>query len=177
MPSSLSDVKTILARISNNVSSLDMLIEFERTLEITHTYAYKNWDMGELVDGPNIERYWVTCTFMYPKSAMPDPEGALRLQKHGCKVFYKKDVFLCPTKIKSINSYENQYTKKAILKKHDVWLVTITVPRKFIDDRINDYELEEDEVNTDDISSEYDKSMAEQPETDDFSKEEDDDII
>ena len=37
-----------------------------------------NWFKGEIVEGPEIEKYWVTVTLMYPHKLMPTP-GAERI--------------------------------------------------------------------------------------------------
>ena len=68
-------------------SALETLMDFERVLDTANIYAYKNWMEGEIVEGPHIDRYWVTVTLMYYKNQMPDPEGAMRLTKNGCKVY------------------------------------------------------------------------------------------
>ena len=52
--------------IFTSESSLRTLLDFERVLDDADLYAYKNWLIGELVDGPRIKRYTVTCTFLYP---------------------------------------------------------------------------------------------------------------
>ena len=45
-------------------ASVNALLDFERVLDEVDIYAFKNWDLGELVQGPEIGRYSVTCTFM-----------------------------------------------------------------------------------------------------------------
>ena len=34
-------------------------------------YTYKNWLEGEVVAGPEVGRYWVDITLMYPREQMP----------------------------------------------------------------------------------------------------------
>jgi hypothetical protein len=43
--------------------SLLSLLDFERVLDELDLYAFKNWQIGELVSGPVIGKYTVTCTF------------------------------------------------------------------------------------------------------------------
>jgi hypothetical protein len=69
--------------------SLLTLLDFERVLDELDIYAFKNWDIGELVAGPEISKYRVTCTFMWPEKLMPDPRGARRLVPFGLD-FYSK---------------------------------------------------------------------------------------
>ena len=44
--------------------SLASLMDFERVLDELDLYAFRNWQLGELVSGPDIGRYTVSCTFM-----------------------------------------------------------------------------------------------------------------
>ena len=154
MPKTINDTIAALKRANENTTSLDMLLEFEKTLDDASLYAYRNWMDGELVEGPIINRYWVTTTWMYPKKHMPDPSGGMRLVKYGCKVLYKEDVFKQPTKVLGPEDIEpgKEQPKKAKMEEHDVWLVTIMMPRKFVDEsqegilRIGDQELDVEDV-------------------------------
>ena len=51
-------------RINGNKTLLDMLLEFEKVLDDTGIYAYKNWMSGEVVEGPILERHWFNVTLM-----------------------------------------------------------------------------------------------------------------
>ena len=79
--------------------SLGILKDFERVLDELDVYVFKNWEDGELLEGPKDERHFTTCSFMWPREKMPDPTGGKRLTDFGCKVFYKKDVYVYPRKI------------------------------------------------------------------------------
>ncbi|BDR25751.1 structural protein [Pseudomonas phage vB_PaeM_PA5oct] len=127
-----------LVQIAGNNKVLDMLIELEKTLDNCNVFSYANWNKGELVAGPFISRYWVTTTWMYNEKDMPDPDAGLRLLKYGCKVKYERDVFLEPKKVTGRPDYENPATKQAKIEELPIWLVTITMPRKFIDEAIID---------------------------------------
>jgi hypothetical protein len=70
--------------------SLLSLLDFERVLDELDLYAFKNWAIGELVQGPEIGKYRVGCIFMWPEKLMPDPRGAKRLLPFDCEVRYKK---------------------------------------------------------------------------------------
>ena len=59
--------------------SLLTLLDFERVLDELDLYAFKNWQIGELVQGPTIGKYRVSCIFMWPERLMPDPRGGRRL--------------------------------------------------------------------------------------------------
>ena len=86
-------------------SSLEMLLDFERVLDELDLYSFENWIDGELVSGPRIERYWVECTFMWPRKKMPDPRGAARLIPYGCKISYEKSSIKVPTEIKTPDDF------------------------------------------------------------------------
>lgn len=45
-------------------NAMATLLDFERCLDDADLYAFKNWLFGELVNGPQITRYQVSCTFM-----------------------------------------------------------------------------------------------------------------
>ena len=47
--------------------SLLNLLDFERVLDELDIYAFKNWEIGELVQGPTISKYKVSCIFMWPE--------------------------------------------------------------------------------------------------------------
>jgi hypothetical protein len=164
MSKHLNDVKNKLSYINANVNVLDLLMEFERTMDMADVYAYRNWMEGEIVEGPKIDRYWVTVDFMYPKSLMPDPMGGMRLVKLGCKVTYKKDKFKVPVEIKGRSSYSNFSSKTPKIKNHDVWIISIRMPKRFMDERLLDG-LQSDEaqdtfnIPTDDISAAYDADV------------------
>ena len=82
-------------------SAVNTLMDFERVIDELNVYAFANWKSGELVDGPKYERYFVSCTFMWPYKKMPDPRGGERLLDYDCTVTYRKDVLEYPIKVKS----------------------------------------------------------------------------
>lgn len=108
--------------------SINVLLDFERVLDDADLYAYKNWIQGELVDGPEIKRYTVGCTFMYPKKLMPDPRGGKRLLRIGCEVRFKQATVKVPIEIKDMNDYKagTHYPK---MTEKQVWLVNIVMPK------------------------------------------------
>ena len=46
--------------------SMNTLLDFERVLDDADLYAFRNWELGELVQGPDVGRYSVSCVFMWP---------------------------------------------------------------------------------------------------------------
>lgn len=119
-------------------SALSVLKDFERVLDEMDIYVYKNWEDGELVQGPAVERHWVTSKFMWPEDKMPDPMAAKRLLDYGCKVSYQKSHFVKPRQVKKPNDIRPG-TKKGKLDRHPIWLVEIAMPKKLVDDIFNGY--------------------------------------
>lgn len=165
MPKKVNDILALLRRVGGQSTSLDMLMEMEKTLDAANLYAYKNWMCGELVEGPSINRYWFTTMWMYPYKMMPDPQGALRLLKYGCKVSYAKDTLLEPKSVKNPEKdlkggYSNERKQAKILRK-PVWLVQIKMPRKFVDEAHDALlQFEDGEIDMDDINSAYDEELG-----------------
>lgn len=132
MATDLDSIKKTLVNISKGESLLDTLLEFERTLDNAEIFAYKNWILGELVEGPIIQRYWYKTVWMYPYAMMPDPNAGLRLTKLGAKVSFSKGTFNKPVKVHGPEDWVNPETKRAKMAHHEVWLVTIELPIKYI---------------------------------------------
>ena len=75
MAQSLKDIISNVKDVSMSDSALETLLDFERVLAEMNLYAFQNWKLGELIDGPNVGRYRVSCSFMWPLSLMPDQIG------------------------------------------------------------------------------------------------------
>jgi len=166
MPKNTNEIQALIKRVSGQESSLNMLMEFERTLDAANLYAYQNWMSGELVEGPVIDRYWFTTTWMYPHKLMPDPAGSLRLLKFGCKVSYKKDTLKEPTRVFSgedLKDGQSSERKQAKILKKPVWLVTIEMPRKFVDEAQDAMlEFEDGAIDVEDITAAYDEDLGDE---------------
>ena len=124
--------------IYDSDTSFQILKDFERVLDELDLYVYKNWEEGELLSGPKIERHWVTCKFMWSRDKMPDPMGAKRLVDYDCKIGYKKDHIVKPRKVKSPDDFRPG-TKKGKLDRHPIWIVEIQMPKKLIADIYTSY--------------------------------------
>ena len=111
--------------------SLGILKDFERVMDELDIYVFKNWENGELLEGPIDSRHFVTCSFMWPEEEMPDPSGGKRLLDRGCKVTYKKDILFKPRPIKGPEDYRPGTTKGKI-DGHDIWVVEIKMPKELI---------------------------------------------
>jgi hypothetical protein len=127
------DVIKNVQTLSENNNAFKVLKDFERVLDELDVYVFKNWEEGELVAGPDVSRYGVTCKFMWPRDEMPDPEAGKRLNDYGCKVIYKKESILVPRKIKDPDDYRPG-TKKGKIDSHPIWTVEISMPKKLMQD-------------------------------------------
>ena len=130
----------LLKRLSDSSNLTDVLIQMEDFMDSLDLYVFKNWFEGEVVQGPEIRRYWVKMTLKYDYEMMPDPAGGMRLIKHGAKVTYRKAKEEVPVPIKSPDDYQDG-TKKPKMSLKDIWLVEIDIPRRFIDE-LDDQDLE-----------------------------------
>jgi hypothetical protein len=140
------------------------LLDFERVLDSLDIYAFKNWELGELVQGPTITKYRVSCVFLWPENLMPDPRGGRRLLPFDCEVKYKRTNMKIPLKIEDPKDYRPG-TKIARIIEKKVWLVEITIPKALMSDiRTGSVELEEQELDLDELDNAYysDKEEAEQ---------------
>jgi hypothetical protein len=139
--------------------SLAMLLDFERVLDEVDIYAFKNWAIGELVSGPNISKYKVSCTFMWPEKLMPDPRGGRRLLPFDCEVEYKRHELRIPVKITDPSDYRGG-TKKAKLVEKPVWLVEITMPKSLMSDiKTGSIELEGEDIDLGDLDDAYEQDL------------------
>jgi hypothetical protein len=155
MANHIKDVIENTKEIYMSDSALSTLMDFERVLDELDMYVFKNWKAGELVAGPAYEKYFVTCTFMWPHKLMPDPRGAERLQDYDCEIKWTKDVLEYPVKVKDPSDYKPG-TKVPKLGKVPVWLVEITMPKKLMFEiERGSLELESESIEAEDIESAY----------------------
>ena len=139
--------------------SLLTLLDFERVLDELDLYAFKNWQIGELVAGPDIGKYRVTCIFMWPEKLMPDPRGARRLLPFDCEVKFKKTRMKVPMKVENPSDFRPG-THKARLVEKKIWLVEITMPKSLMNDiRTGSVELEDEEIDLEDLDQAYEQDL------------------
>lgn len=139
--------------------SIALLLDFERVLDEADVYAYRNWELGELVQGPITKRYSVCCMFMWPYKLMPDPRACKRLINLGCKITWKKTKIEVPVEVDDYDDFQpgTRYPK---MKKRSVWLVNIEMPKEIMDDiRQGSVELADQTVDLDELDTAYDEDM------------------
>lgn len=139
--------------------SMSTLIDFERVLDESDLYAFRNWDLGELVIGPTVKRYTVSCVFMYPHKLMPNPKGAKRLLRIGCDIKFKKTKIEVPVKIKNPGDYKPGTHYPKMVKK-EVWLIYIEMPKALMNDiREGSIDLAGQNIDLEDLDSAYDDDL------------------
>jgi len=139
--------------------SMATLIDFERCLDEADLYAFKNWELGELVSGPDVKKYSVSCVFMWPYKLMPDPRGAKRLLSVGCKIRFKKTKIKVPVQIDTPDDYMpgTRYPKSA---EKMVWLIYIQVPSELMDDvKEGSIELADQTIDLEELDDSYDEDL------------------
>ena len=135
------DIEDILKNIESiydSNTSFNVLKDFERVLDELDVYVYENWSEGELLAGPDIDRHWITCSFMWDREKMPDPMGGKRLLDYDCKVTFEKTHIIVPRKIKSQGDFRPN-TRKGKLDKNPIWVVKIQMPKRLIADIYSGY--------------------------------------
>lgn len=153
----ISDVIENTKDIFMTDSSLATLLDFERVLDELDLYVFANWKDGELVEGPVYEKYFVTCTFMWPYKLMPDPQGGKRLLDYDCEVYYSKDCLEYPIKIKTPDDFEPG-TKMPKMGKKPIWLVTIVMPKKLMQEiQQGSLDLESATLDMEDVEQAYEE--------------------
>lgn len=155
MPKNIKDVIENIKTISMTDSAVNSLLDFERVLDELDLYAFSNWKKGELVEGPVYEKYFITCTFMWPYKLMPDPRGGERLLDYGCEVKYEREHLQYPIKIKDYDDFKPG-TKVPKQARVPIWLVTIVMPKQLMQE-INQgsVELESGTVDAENIEQSY----------------------
>jgi hypothetical protein len=149
----VNNIQTILT----SDGTMNALLDFERVIDNADVYAFKNWRLGELVDGPIVKRYDITCTFMWPTGLMPDPRGAKRLLPLGCQVGFKKIKIKVPIEIKRPSDFKPGTHYPRMIDR-EVWLVNIVMPRRLMDDiRDGTIEIADQNIDLEDLDRAYEK--------------------
>ena len=136
------DVIKNIQTLAADDSAFKILKDFERVIDELDLYVFDNWENGELLKGPDVSRYFVSCKFMWPRKDMPDPSGAERLLDYGCQVKYQKSSVLVPRKVYKPADFRPG-TKKGKIDPHPIWIVEIIMPKKLMQDIFTGKELKD----------------------------------
>lgn len=159
------DFDSIISTVKGILTSdgaISILLDFERVLDECDIYAFKNWILGELVQGPVVGRYGVSCTFMWPYKLMPDPRAVKRLLVVDCKVEMMKTKIKVPVEVKNYDDLVpgTNYPKGV---EKEVWLVKITIPNQLLDDiKEGSIDLAGSNIDLEDLDKAYDEDLDKQ---------------
>jgi hypothetical protein len=138
---------------------MSVLLDYERVLDDLDIYAFKNWELGELVQGPDIGRYNTTCIFMWPYKLMPDPRAVKRLLAVGCEIKWMETEIKVPVEVENYDDLVpgTNYPKGA---KRKVWLVKITIPMDLMDDiKQGSIDLAGSTIDLEDLDTAYSEDL------------------
>lgn len=148
-----------LENLHNSPSVIETLIEIDRVFDRLDVYAYENWIKGEIVEGPFVERHWIDMTLMYPRRLMPNPDAAMRLIKHGCKVKYGQDVLETFVKVKTADDLVQAESGETIprTEKRKIWLINVRIPKTLVSvaEEIKDV----DDIDYEAVESAYEQDL------------------
>lgn len=151
--------------VSRNNTLLDMLLRFEKVLDDVNLYAFRNWIKGEILEGPDLGRHYITVKLMYPYKEMPDPAGAERLLRIDCLIKFEKDTLETPmpaerfTDAIAAQDYQDgSEPKKYEIKREEVWMVTIKMPRRYVDE----FSTVDDKIDADESAESLDVKAAQE---------------
>lgn len=154
------DIVKNTKKIYMSESSLETLLDFERVLDQLDIYAFENWKRGELVEGPIVDRHWVSAKFMWPHKLMPDPDGAKRLLGYNTRVMYERENLASPVAVEDYDDFRPG-TRKPKLREDKVWIVEIRMPKELIQDINEGYlELEGREIDQTDLDDAYEQNLS-----------------
>lgn len=153
--------------VSKTNTRLDMLLKFEKVLDDLNLYAFRNWIKGEILEGPALGRHYITVKLMYPHKEMPDPAGAERLLNIDCLVKFEKDTLECPMPAERFTDavvaqdfQDGSQPKQYEIKREQVWLVTIKMPRRYVDE----FSTVDDKIDADESTESLDVKAAQETE-------------
>lgn len=165
------------SRLHKHANLTDILIQIEDFLDGLDLYVFKNWFLGEIYKGPEIRRYWVDFTLLYEYEDMPDPQGGVRLVKHGAKVQFEKELREVALPIDSNEDYREDRKGKPKTTEKPMWLVHISIPRKFIEELDDDdLQLFDDDVDAENVSDARDENIDKEDAYQDGDDESEDDL-
>lgn len=153
-----STVETVKGIFTSD-GAMSTLLDFERVLDEADLYAFQNWELGELVHGPIVKKYTVSCVFMWPYKLMPNPRGAKRLLQIGCKLKFKKTKIKIPVKVDSPDDFlsSTHYPKS---KMKPVWLIYIQIPSELMEDvREGSIEMADQTIDLEELDDSYDEDL------------------
>lgn len=139
---------------------MDVAMECAYFLEQIGALAYCNWDKGEVINGPNVTRFFSTISLMFSANALPDITVIDRLKSMQCKVSYETDTYRRVVSYKDGEDQFAEYRQKVV--DHKVWIVTIKIPNRYLAlDGNTIMNIDGDDIYYDDIEIVYNDEAEE----------------
>jgi hypothetical protein len=148
------DVSNTIQKLFDDEGLRNILLNIDEFFDNIDLYVFKNWIDGELVEGPNVSKYWVDVSFKYLADKMPDPKGAYLFVNQGTKVEFRKDIEHVPVEI-PMSPNDIQPNGKPQIKEVPIFIVRFTIPRKVVDSSsMQEYDIADREPHIDSSDSE-----------------------
>lgn len=156
------NINQVIQNLFAKKSLLEVLLRAEKFLDSLNLYVFPNWFKGHVLDGPKMTRYWIDIALCFEHDEMPDPMGAKLLEKSGVKVSYEVDYMVVPVEVDNPEDLDSNNRPK--MKKKKVWIVYLSIPRRFIDEAdLDDLQIFDQELDIDieDVSDAEDMGLSE----------------
>jgi hypothetical protein len=142
------NINDVLQKLFEKRSLLEVLMMVEKLFDDLNLYTYPGWIDGWVIEGPQLSRYWVDVALAFEYDNMPHPYGAKVLEKIGVQVVYRLDEILVAVDV--IRPEDLQSNNRPKLRPKKVWLVYLTIPRRFIDEAdLEDLQMFDEIMNID----------------------------
>jgi hypothetical protein len=140
---------------------LDILLGVEEYFDNMDLYAYKNWINGEIVEGPNVSKYWVEITLKFSHDSFPDPIATKIFEKQGTKIFVRPDWEIHPIEHPRSNAdMQSILGNTATLstpkdERTPILLVKFQIPRRLVNpESFDEYKLMASDFNSNTMNDE-----------------------
>lgn len=146
--------------LDGDSSLMDVAMECAYFLEQIGALGYRNWDKGEIINGPHVSRFFSTITFMFSSKALPDISVIERLKRMQCKISYETDTYRRVVTYRDDGEENAEYYQKVV--DHKVWLLTIKIPNRYLAlDGNTIMSIDGDDIYYDDIEIVYNDEAEE----------------
>ena len=146
--------------LDGDESLMDVVMECAFFLEQIGALAYRNWDKGEIINGPHVSRFFSTISLMFSAKALPDITVIDRLKSMKCKVSYETDTYRRVVTYRESDDENAEYYQKVV--DHKVWIVTLKIPNRYLAlDGNTLMNIDGDDIYYDDIEIVYNEEAEE----------------
>lgn len=162
------DTREMIQKLFDEDGLQDILLGVEEYFDNMDLYVFDNWIEGEVVEGPNVSKYWVEVTLKYPMDKLPDPRGTYMFHNQGTKIQVRKDIEEVPLDyargpedFQDAPDGNGMGGRKVKLEQVPVMLVKFTIPRRLVDAAsVKEYELLDQELEQEELPEEMPQEDA-----------------